>query len=304
MEISDHGLKPWAESIFPPFSCSCEVPRHGDQVWLTQCGWSFSYSAILLADISSLWRGQVSREDSTLAAGAVQWRSALDQGFQVHSQEQCDVVTFPAWWGSTLSLGLHTTPSMKASLLSQRNGQMTLWTVTGPCSAPQAAGPMDLPLVGMRMRPPQSFQSTEFKYLSHLWNAFSNYAKPSGGFFKIYFYIFSYVYYIHTSIYIYFFQQDTFIIWEFHIIHPNYTYFPVHLGLSSPSPGNSPPPNTHNRKTINQTRTKFSLYYLYTHWSMVKLLVACPLKKTESFLTPTHTEAINCGELTSASVSN
>lgn len=42
--------------------------------------------------------------------------------------------------------------------------------------------------------------------------------------------------------------------------------------------------------------------YLYTHWSTVKLSVACPLDRTESFPSPTPARAILDGKLTSTSL--
>jgi hypothetical protein len=51
------------------------------------------------------------------------------------------------------------------------------------------------------------------------------------------------------------------------------------------------------RRREKKKKNQPNLCCLYNHWSMAKLPVASPLKKTESFPPKTLPEAINCGEL-------
>jgi hypothetical protein len=76
-----------------------------------------------------------------------------------------------------------------------------------------------------------------------------------------------------------------FIIWKFHIMHPNHTYFPV-LSCLCPSPCDLP----HKEQRRKKGETSI-LYCLYTYWNMAKLQVGSPLRKTESFSTGTHTRS-------------
>ena len=87
-----------------------------------------------------------------------------------------------------------------------------------------------------------------------------------------------------------------------HIMHPDYTHFLDLPCLSSlPSRSSSSPTSPPKEKRIKERKKKLILCYLYTHWSMVKFLVACPLREHESFSPCIHTrsqkpEAINWGE--------
>ena len=71
--------------------------------------------------------------------------------------------------------------------------------------------------------------------------------------------------------------------WEFHIIFPYHTHFPI-----LPCPPSHP--CALPRKQTSKP-TKSNLCCPYTHWSMVKLPVASPLKKTEFFPTPIPTRS-------------
>jgi len=101
-----------------------------------------------------------------------------------------------------------------------------------------------------------------------------------------------------------------FIIWEFHTMHLDYTCSPFLPSSSSTLAPNSPSkqPNqptkrqTHKnqqKQTNKQKTTKCNLCCFYTHWNIVKLPVASPLKNTESF--PSPLEAITVKSFTSAS---
>lgn len=79
-----------------------------------------------------------------------------------------------------------------------------------------------------------------------------------------------------------FFIIFSLIIWEFHIMNPEHTHFPVLPGL--PLPPTLRPP--HQKK---EKKSKSNLCCPYTHWNMVKLPVASPLRRPESF--PTRTPA-------------
>lgn len=63
-------------------------------------------------------------------------------------------------------------------------------------------------------------------------------------------------------------------------MHPS-TCFP-YSWVHTPAIMPSPPPHKKNKN-----HTKFNLCFPYTHWIMVKLLVASPLKKSESCPNPT-----------------
>lgn len=67
------------------------------------------------------------------------------------------------------------------------------------------------------------------------------------------------------------------IIWEFHMMHP---MTPTSQSSQVCSTLVTTPPSKKEEETH-----RFNLCCSYTHWAMVKLLVASPLEKTESFPT-------------------
>jgi hypothetical protein len=77
-----------------------------------------------------------------------------------------------------------------------------------------------------------------------------------------------------------------------HIMHPDYTHFLDLPCLSSlPSSSSSSPTPRPQRKKNKGKEKKLILCYLYTHWSMVKFLVACPPREHESFSPWIHTRS-------------
>lgn len=76
--------------------------------------------------------------------------------------------------------------------------------------------------------------------------------------------------------YLILFSSIIFLLFENFIMNPQHPHFPVLLHLS-PTLGSSP------QKKTNKKKNKFSLCFPCTHRSMVKLPVARPLQKAESF---------------------
>jgi hypothetical protein len=114
------------------------------------------------------------------------------------------------------------------------------------------------------------------------------YVLPQAAYVFLYICIYMYIYYIY--IYIYFLL----IIWEFYIMNPSHIHFPVFPVLLAHF-CDLPP---------DKEESKSSLCFPYSHWSMVKLPVASPLK-SESFLitTPTRSPQLWSTAYTSASLS-
>lgn len=76
------------------------------------------------------------------------------------------------------------------------------------------------------------------------------------------------------------------------------------LGISHNTPGSHSFPSlsmsvphlcdplyTKEKRKINKNKIKSNLWFLYMHWSMIKLSVAFPLNRTESFPSCTHTRS-------------
>lgn len=91
---------------------------------------------------------------------------------------------------------------------------------------------------------------------------------------------------------------------KFHSMYPDCSYITV---ISCPPPPMwlPLPPNLNIKKVIKdyKRKNKFSVCYPYTHWSTVKLWVACPLSRTESFPSHTPTWILQCGEPALTSIS-
>lgn len=88
-------------------------------------------------------------------------------------------------------------------------------------------------------------------------------------------------------------------------MYPDCSHFPV---LPCPPPPLWPrlSQNLKIKSIIKdyKRKNKSSMRYLYTQWSVVKLWVACPLSRTESFPSHTPTRILQCGKPASTSISH
>lgn len=73
------------------------------------------------------------------------------------------------------------------------------------------------------------------------------------------------------------------IVWEFHIVHPYHIHFLILPSLPPTNPYDLP----QEKEEQKEEKGKKSHIFV-AHWSMVKLPVASPLKKTESSPTESH----------------
>lgn len=81
-------------------------------------------------------------------------------------------------------------------------------------------------------------------------------------------------------------------IWEFHILYPHHTHFPILPGPPQ-HPCNLPPKK---RRTKEKKYTKSKLCCLYTHQNWVQLPLASPLEKLSPSSPLAPPESINCEE--------